>query len=163
MTNGELLPLLLIPIYCFANRLAGDGAIFRKLKLRGRPLWYASVLALFLSTPIIGLTNSLLFSATFGFWRSLGWYSAIDGGTTDGQRDRDFWVMSGRGLLWFPIFVFTGWAILFPFLAFGIAGIYDISANILRKGKNPIPTAELISGAWIGLVLSAICYLYGIS
>lgn len=149
--------LILIPLFAALNRLAGDGATFRRLHLPGRPLWYATALALLVAGPWVGWGYAALCALSFATWRTLGWYNAIDGGTTDGQRARDFWVMTGRGFTLFPVFYASPFAtaLLAP-TAFAIAIVYDVTANYLRKGKDPIPCAEVLAGAVLGLVFAFI-------
>jgi len=144
--------LALIVIYTIANRLAGDGRWKRALKLPGRPLWWAFAAAYLAATPFVGWFYSALAAGSFLIWRTLGWYKAIDAGTNDGTRIRDFAVMSARGLLLFPIFFyFNSWALL-AITAITISACYDLAWHFFRKdGKDMIPFAEILAGAVLGL------------
>lgn len=145
---------LLIPIYIGANRMAGDGRWLRALGWHGRPLWYAAVAAFIIAIPFAGMDTAGLSAVSFLLWRTLGWYNAIDAGTHEGTRAGDFAVISARGLLLFPAFFIESnqviGAISLLVCCFGIGCAYDLSWRTF-KFKDPIPAAELMVGAWIGL------------
>lgn len=117
----------LVIFFAAANWLAGGNRSWRKrLGLPGRSIYYASVIVAALLTPAYGWMGFAV-GVNFLWWRLPGWYGAIDAGTmpaaTPGQarllwfdmnteplmRVRDFIVMSARGFVAAPIFLYAAY------------------------------------------------------
>lgn len=163
-------------LYALLNRFAGGGRIWKKLgrqhggPLPGRAIWYASVLAFLVLWPLVGPVASGATAISFLTWRTLGWYDAIDAGTNDGTALGDFSVMSARGLMLFPAFVFA--ALLASAVAgvlmqvgllvaasIGIGACYHAAWHwkpVQRFGKDAVARAEYMAGALIGSVFATL-------
>ena len=153
-----------IGLYVWANHFAGGGFGWSQLRhdrggfLRGRPLWYAAVVAFLLALPFWGWAYSLACAGSFLIWRTLGWYNAIDAGTNTENWKRDFLVMGARSVLLFPVFMLHGALYLFLLTCIMIPLCYHAAWHWFpRKATdNRIPLAEWFAGAWIGLVFALI-------
>lgn len=118
----------LMGIMGFLNYCAAGGPYIGKdrwrkaLKLPGRSIYYAGLAAILLGWWAYGKEGALC-GLAFLLWRLPGWYGAMDAGTNDdppeknkifgvvmkNQRLRDYIVMSARGLMMFPPFVYFAW------------------------------------------------------
>lgn len=153
-----------------SNWLAGGQKQWRKrLGLPGRSIYYMGLLAIIVGWFTYGGVGALA-GLTFLLWRLPGWYGALDAGVSplakpgEGKifgidvrplRLRDFIVMSSRGLLAFPLFVFVAWrdqtaAPLFVLVvaSLAIGGAYDLAC---RYFKNNTGLAEALTGCVWGI------------
>lgn len=113
--------------FAFANWLAGGNMAWRKrLRLPGRSIYYAAAATAVVLSGLYGWAGFAV-AVNFLWWRLPGWYGAIDAGTmpaaTAGQarllwfdmhteplmRVRDFIVMSARGVVAAPVFLWTAY------------------------------------------------------
>lgn len=159
-------------LYAALNRFAGGGLGWKSIGrqydgvLPGRAIWYAALLALICGWEILGGAYAAWCAASFLTWRTLGWYDAIDSGTNDGTARRDFFVMSARGLLLFPVFAWRAfeagaiWPLALLLLAsLGIGAAYHIAWHFkpLRViNLDGVARAEFLAGAWIGLMFAVL-------
>lgn len=161
--------LAFIAFFTFANVFAG-GKIQPVLRQHGGPLpgrgiYYAGLAAIILGWFTFGIPGALA-GLSFLVWRLPGWYGAIDAGLDpynperDGfnipdQRLRDFLVMSARGLVAAPAFVYAVWvtgdwkAILtLVGASLGQGLVYDIAHREFNRNNF---LAEGLSGAVWGV------------
>lgn len=159
-------------LYAALNRFAGGGMGWKSLGrqydgiLPGRAIWYAAALACLCGGALFGWTYAAWCAASFLCWRTLGWYKAIDAGTNDGTALRDFAVMSARGLLLFPLFVWRAFEVqsLWPLAAlfaasFGVGAAYHIAWHfrpLMVFNLDGVARAEVLAGAWIGIVFAVL-------
>lgn len=143
---------ILVALFAFLNRFSGGGFGWRA-SWRGRPIYYAGLAAIVTLGAMFGIHGALA-GLSFLLWRIPGWYGAIDAGTDEGSRLRDFAVMSARGLVAIPIFAATSPLAIIPF-SLAIAACYDIAWHTI-KGKDPVAHAEMAAGAVWGLTLWAL-------
>lgn len=166
--------LLFIAWAAFANYCAAGGPYIgekrwrKALGLPGRSIYWAGVATMALGYVTLGWPGFWA-GVAFLFWRLPGWYGAFDAGSNidppekskifgfvvANQRLRDFVVMSARGLLMFPPFLWAAWQALDPWpigvlllgsIAQGAA--YDIGNH--NRILRPIDGARemLAGGAW---------------
>lgn len=150
------------------NRFAGGGLGWERLArdhggpLRGRPIYYVALVLALALWPLYGAAG-LACAANVLLWRLPGWDGAIDAGTHEHTRVRDFAVMAARGLVAAPFFAWASGTIdtFWPLIALGFASIivalaYDAGQRVLRS----FAACELIAGAVWGVayarVLSAL-------
>jgi hypothetical protein len=162
---NSIIPLL---AYTLANRISGGGyGIINIFKSKGgfvpgRPMWYVSILFLLPITALHwGIQYAAICTLSFMTWRTLGWYKALDAGTHEGTPLRDFIVMSLRGLMNFPAFLYCAlithqyllYGVLLLAQSFAIATIYHLGWHLGKQPpqKDRIPIIEPIVGLCIGL------------
>lgn len=147
-----------ILFFTLANLIAGGK--LGGTKLPGRGIYYSGAVAMLLLGYYYGFPG-ILAGLSFFIWRIPGWHHAIDGGVDQDTRERDFFVMTVRGLATFPFFIYEalkGQALdLYPlavlFLASAmIATVYDV-AN--RHFNRSIFTAEALTGVVWGFAYAA--------
>ena len=149
------------------NRFAGGGLGWERLAhdhggpVRGRPIYYVALALALALTPLYGLAG-LACAANVLLWRLPGWYGAIDAGTHEHTRARDFAVMAARGLVAVPFFAWAAGALdsIWPLLALGFASIlgalaYDAGQRIARSFVACELMAGAVWGAAYAQVLSA--------
>lgn len=102
--------------------------------------------------------EATVFGLAFLFWRSIGWYTAIDMGRNEGSFLRDFAVMIGITLLpvaSIAVIYPTPWVAVFALIP---ALVYAAVMRLLPwepKYKH-IATAEIITGALLGAAAVAV-------
>lgn len=102
--------------------------------LPGRSHYYSSMAALALGWGLFQWPG-LLAGFSFLLWRLPGWYGSLDAGTNEGSPARDAAVMSLRGLLAFPVFL---WALyeanIDPLSDLVLAPLWALLAASLGQG-----------------------------
>jgi len=159
---------LLILILPFLNRAAGNGFYGLSSYLRGRALYYVSILLFFILWPLYGLANAVILSSCFLIWRTPAWGRWFDIGTmpvlerkankfermleiiisplaSKGGVVFDFLCLLLRNIVCLtPLALVTGFSLATFFLAFFITLSYALFASL--RPTNPIPSAELLAG-----------------
>jgi uncharacterized protein YfiM (DUF2279 family) len=146
------------------NRFAGGGLGWERLAhdhggpVRGRPIYYVALALALTLTPLYGLAG-LACAANVLLWRLPGWYGAIDAGTHEHSRARDFAVMAARGLVAAPFFAWAAGDMdaKWPLLALGLASVivaiaYDVGQRVLRS----FAACELMAGAAWGVAYARV-------
>lgn len=157
--------------FAAANWLAGGNLSWRKrLGLPGRSVYYAAALLAIVLTPAYGWPGFAV-GVNFLWWRLPGWYGAIDAGTmpaanagqsrllwmdmAEHMRARDFIVMSARGFVAAPFFLWSAWNAgeWAPVAVLAIVAVwqgvaYELAHRALWRDNAH---AELLAGAGWGL------------
>lgn len=164
--------VICILLFSILNRFAGGGLIWRHVGnqhggvLEGRAIWYATPAAFAALVPLLGWADAALCAGSFLLWRTPGWYNSIDAGTNTETAARDFVVMSARGLLLFPVFVygaFRDWSVLPLVLLLATALSVGLAYHaawhfkpLQRFACDGVARAEFMAGALIGVAFAAL-------
>lgn len=141
------------------NRFAGGGLGWERLArdhggpLRGRPIYYVALALALALSPFYGVAG-LACAANVLLWRLPGWYGAMDAGTHEHSRARDFAVMAARGFVSVPFFAWAAGTLdsIWPLIALAFASIltaiaYDVGQRVMRS----FTACELMTGAIWGV------------
>lgn len=168
------------PLFAFLDRWSGGGVGWEKLKLPGRPIYYAAALLVAfyvaLATPAIisgvpvlmaltmaltGLPALAVAGVAFLFWRSPAW--SFLGGTTTPRTDKEWLLTFLRHLIvvvplaaaYFMGFA-SAWVILAG-VAFAVAAtaIADAYAREVDAGRDNYREVELKRGLVFGILIGA--------
>lgn len=146
--------------FAAANWVAGGNNRWRKrFRWPGRSIYYAGLAAIVVGWLTYGGLGALI-GASFTVWRLPGWYGSLDAGTMPipaekpGQgkifgielqpyRLRDYIVMSARGLLAFPAFVYVAWRdqtatplVVLAVACLMVGAMYDLAHHYLARRND---------------------------